>query len=347
MSDPHTLARNELDVEGEAALYRAFRKFWHPVAYSSALRDSPLRADLLGEQLVLARLDGRPHAFPDLCLHRGAALSLGSIEDGCLRCAYHGWAYNSDGQCVDVPARRELSGKINAKLHAYPVAEQGGLIWVSLADTPVLDLPEFPEFSDPDFRVLEGPSYDWATSAPRRVENFVDFSHFAFVHDGVLGSRDDPRVEDTEVRRDGSTLVFGRWMTEPDEPGEAADPGLAGGQQPSTRVFNEYHLTMPGTVHLRRTFANGRRYVLVMAASPLGAKAVRSFWFQARDFSLEPEHDASFLDFEALVLQQDKPIVESQRPEHLSRDLSVEMHVRGADSVSVDYRRWLVELSRT
>ncbi len=336
-------ARNELDVAGEAALYAAFRKFWHPVAYTSAVLDRPQRVRLLGEDLVIARLAGAVRAFPDLCLHRGSALSLGTIENDCLRCAYHGWAYDADGRCVDVPARRELSGRINAVLRSFPAAEQAGLVWVCLEESPLFDLPELPELDDADFRVLEGPTYDWATSAPRRMENFVDFSHFAFVHDKVLGSRDNPRVEDTEVWRDGAMLRFERVVS---EPGETHKKELLGIEAGTMNVLNEYRLTMPGTIHLKRTFPNGRRYILMMAACPMGPRSVRSFWFQARDFAREPEHDAYLMDFEARILEQDKPIVESQRPEHLSRDLSVEMHVRGADSVSVEYRRWLVELSR-
>ena len=343
MSTEPTTARNELDVEGEAALYRAFRKFWHPVAFASAVVDLPQRVTLLGEHVVVARLGGEVSAFPDLCLHRGSALSLGAVEGDCLRSAYHGWAYDASGRCVDVPARRELSSKINATLHRFPVAERAGLIWVSLDDAPLFGVPVFPELDDPEFRVLEGPPYDWATSAPRRMENFVDFSHFSFVHEGVLGSRDNPRVEDADVWRDGDVLRFERLVT---EPGEAHKKTLLGIDAPTMEVLNEYHLTMPGTIHLKRTFPNGKRYILVMAACPIGPKSVRSFWFQGRDFALEAEHDAYLMDFEARILDQDKPIVESQRPEHLSRDLSVEMHVRGADSVSVAFRRWLVELSR-
>ena len=261
-----TAARNELDVEGEAALYRAFRKFWHPVAYARTVVDRPQRVTLLGEYIVIARLAGEVRAFPDLCLHRGSALWLGTVEDDCLRCAYHGWAYDAEGRSVDVPARRELSGKINATLHRYRVAEAAGLIWVRLAKRRSSMRPPSPSSTIREFRVLEGPPYDWATSAPRRMENFVDFSHFSFVHEGVLGSRDNPRVEDTDVSREGGVLRFARWVS---EPGEAHKKMLLGIEAETMSVLNEYNLTMPGTIHLKRTFPNGRRYILVMAACPM------------------------------------------------------------------------------
>ena len=53
---------------------------------------------------MLVRLDGEVRAFRDLCVHQGTALSLGWVEDGCLVCPYHGWTYDTDGQCGRIPA---------------------------------------------------------------------------------------------------------------------------------------------------------------------------------------------------------------------------------------------------
>src|SRR5262249_17568547 len=83
----------------------AMRWFWHPVMYASELTDAPRGAVLLGEPVVLVRLAGEVRCFADLCVHRGTALSLGWVEDGELRCAYHGWAYGPDGVCTKIPAR--------------------------------------------------------------------------------------------------------------------------------------------------------------------------------------------------------------------------------------------------
>ena len=82
---------------------------WHPVAYSGELAPGePLAVDLLGEALVLWRDSaGTAHAFFDLCIHRGTALSLGTVEGDEIVCPYHGWRYGSDGACTrDPPARR-------------------------------------------------------------------------------------------------------------------------------------------------------------------------------------------------------------------------------------------------
>ena len=97
------VAANPLDRDGEAALDRALRRAWHPVCVASELGDAPLAVRLAGEPLVVVRLGNEVAAFPDLCVHRGTALSLGWIGAGdapapdgspatgesCLVCPYH------------------------------------------------------------------------------------------------------------------------------------------------------------------------------------------------------------------------------------------------------------------
>jgi len=82
-----------------------------------------------------------------------------------------------------------------------------------------------------------------------------------------------------------------------------------------------------------------------MAPSPVGRKQTRSFWYIGRNYATDPEHDAEFLAFESEILEQDKPVVEGQRPEQLPMDLTKEMHIRVADKISLNYRRALIDLS--
>ena len=86
-----------------------------------------------------------------------------------------------------------------------------------------------------------------------------------------------------------------------------------------------------------------------MAASPISATLTRSFWWIARDFGTEAEHDDFFLDFERIVLEQDKPVIESQEPKLapiIGDEARLELPVRGADAVTMAYRRWMMELAR-
>jgi phenylpropionate dioxygenase-like ring-hydroxylating dioxygenase large terminal subunit len=118
--------------------------------------------------------------------------------------------------------------------------------------------------------------------------------HFPFVHDGVLGSRDNPVTPEHEV--------------------------VAGER--------EHH------------------FVLFMASSPLGRRSTRSFTFIARNYQTDPEQDDEFVQMQETILEQDRPVVEAQRPEELPVDLSAELHIRGPDRASVLYRKWLVEVVR-
>ena len=84
-----------------------------------------------------------------------------------------------------------------------------------------------------------------------------------------------------------------------------------------------------------------------MSSSPLGPGACRNFWHIGSDFTRCPEDEVYLLDFEDRVLAQDKPIVESQLPECLPDNLDAEMYVKIADSVTLNYRQWLLDLSNT
>jgi phenylpropionate dioxygenase-like ring-hydroxylating dioxygenase large terminal subunit len=345
---------NPLDEAAEEWLYRSMRRMWQPVAFASEVDPGPVGVRLLDQDLVLVRLGGEVRAFPDLCVHRGTALSLGWVEEDQLRCAYHGWTYGPDGVCTAIPARFGSNIPSRAKLRPIEVAEQSGLIWICLDGDPLFPVPEFPEWEDASFRVIEIPAYEWNCSAARRIENYVDFSHFAWVHDGILGSRDEPEVPDHEVWREGGELRFGEgFFTSPHEesPEEAArrsrDRGGLPDQTGTVLADKSYRMFMPGTVWLNQRLPGNRHYVLYFSVSSIGRKKTRCFTFMARDYDLDEANDAKFVEFNDVVIGQDRPVVESQRPEELPFDLSAELHIRGADRISIEYRRWLVELTKT
>ena len=327
-------------------LYQTLHQFWHPVAYANQVDDKPQQVLLLDKKIVIARIEGKVIALADRCAHRGAALSKGMLVDNCFECPYHGWRYDTQGNCVKIPARNELVAVMKPKIPAYHVKESAGMVWVCLDDTPTFDVPVFPEFDDPGFRLIQGPSFDWETSAARRLENFVDFSHFDFVHDGSIGSRSRPEVDTVEPWREDGVLRFERpFIKEPSVGKKRQLLGIEGDDW--IAVANSYHVTMPHTVHLRRQVENGKHYVLMMAASPMTAVKTRSFWWIARDFGMEAEHDEFFIDFELEVLAQDLPVIESQEPKLIpivGEEARLELPVRGADAVTMEYRRWFLEL---
>lgn len=329
--------------DGSSRWYRSMRRFWHPAAYGSEVEEGRmLQGSLLGERILLVRHQGQARAFMDVCRHKGAAPSLGWLEDGCIHCPYHGWTYDMDGNLVDIPSRPELNGVLKVDLVRYQCRESAGLVWVSLTDDPWGDPPGLSEWDDPTMVWQTPPYYDWATSAPRRLENFVDFSHFPFVHENILGTRDKAEVEEHQVWREGGMLRFDRYVQEPNVERMKQILGL---EDDIITVRNRYYLTVPGTIYLLREFPNGKRYALYMVTAPTGPATCRNFWHIGSDFALTEEDRAFLLEFEHMVLDQDKPVVESQWPEHLPDLLSAEMYVKVADDVTLAYRSWLFELA--
>ena len=329
--------------EATSSWYRSMRQFWHAVAYSAELAEGGVMSvRLLSQRLMIVRREGDVHAFSDVCRHKGAAVSLGWFTDGCITCPYHGWEYDMSGKVVRVPARPELDGVLQAGLNKYRCMERSGLIWVSLVDDPWGEPIDIPEWGDATMKWQSPPYYDWATSSPRRLENFVDFSHFPWVHENILGTRDRPQVEEVPVWREGGMLRFDRHVIEPNE---AYMKEIIGLDDDLITVENRYFLPLPSTIYLLRVFPNGRRYALLMSSSPTGPSTCRNFWHIGSDFALDEKGMNYLLDFELRVLDQDQHIVESQLPEHLPDQLGAEMYVKVADEVTLSYRRWLLELA--
>ena len=335
---------NQLDQAGEERLYRAMRHFWHPVMYADDLGDQPEAVVLLGEQLVLARLGRDVRCFSDLCVHRGTPLSIGSIEGDQLRCAYHGWTYGTDGVCTAIPSRFGARIPSRARLEVYQVAERHGLIWVCLED-PVFPLPEFPEDGQERFRITKAPAYDWATSSHRRIENYIDVSHFAWVHDGVLGDHNRPEVNEYDVGRSGGEIRY-VYTGQEESTDILKNEGLANPEESFVSEL-QYRIFMPGTVLLEQPMPNGHKYALFFGTCPIGPKTTRNFTFLARDYDLDDLEagDAKMLEYNDMVVNQDHPVVIAQRPEELPFDLTAELHIRGVDRTSIEYRQWLIQLT--
>src|SRR5438552_7150347 len=128
------------------------RRYWQPVALSEELRSAPLAVRILGEDLVLFRDDkGRPGLLEIHCSHRGADLSYGRVEDGGIRCLYHGWLYDVEGHCLEQPAEPpESSFHTKIRLLSYPCKEIAGVIFAYLGAGEPPAFPMYEPFTVPD-----------------------------------------------------------------------------------------------------------------------------------------------------------------------------------------------------
>jgi phenylpropionate dioxygenase-like ring-hydroxylating dioxygenase large terminal subunit len=304
---------------------------WHVVARAVELSEGQMMpARVLAEDLVLWRLDGQLMAWQDLCIHRGTRLSLGKIEGETLVCPYHGWTYNAEGRCVRIPAHPSQAPPEKARVKTYRVQERYGAIWVSLGQ-PEHDLPNYPEWADPTFRsVVSGP-HPYQAHAPRAIENFLDMAHLPFVHAGYLGEPEHAEVNDYDVKVGPDGILaedIRMWQPDPDGSGVGATVSY------TFRVFR------PLIVYFAK-----EKYAALFAVTPVDETQSHGWMFpsvQGRADVPEQEIQA----FQKLIIDQDIPIVQSQRPELLPLDLQAELHLR-SDRTAIAYRKWLKELGLT
>lgn len=316
------------------------RKYWNPVATSAETTTIPHRQVMLDEQLVVWRgAGGKPCVMKDLCIHRGAALSGGTVEGDSIVCPYHGWSYGTDGACTRIPSLPE-GAPIPAKARAvtYPTREAYGLIWAALDPDPA----PFPDFlaateADPAYRMCYVKSYDWRTSAGRVLENAMDFSHFNFVHKGYTELADGPVIKPYEVARSERGFTY------------AYDDG---------HLLRDYTVEFPFIVHDRKSVTNpegGRTWsddgagragdctLLSFIAAPMTRTTTRIHVIVSRNHALD-RPDSDFTGGFDTVMEQDRVIVESQRPEEIPTDLKDELHIRLPDQHAILYRRMLREI---
>jgi phenylpropionate dioxygenase-like ring-hydroxylating dioxygenase large terminal subunit len=313
----------------------ALRACWHPVAYADALT-APHATMLLDEPLVLWRdARGAVHAFRDVCVHRGTALSLGRVEGDEIVCAYHGWRYGADGACTAIPQLADPTRvPARARARAYAARERYGIVWVAL-EAPARAIPDVPELDDVAWRVVRTGPFAWACDASRQVENFTDFGHFAFVHPGLLGDSAQAVVAPHEVTVDDAVLryAYGR----PDVPNTDDFPVFAAeGRKDATRR-TRYALHLPYTIVERIDWGGDDGLVYFFASQPVADDRCIGYCLVARNYNLDQPDDV-IQAFERTIFGQDQRVVESQRPDRVPFDLAAELHLT-FDAVAVAYRR--------
>ena len=302
---------------------------WHPMARVADLADGgPIGGRLLGEDLVLWRSEDRYLAWRDLCVHRGTRLSLGKVIGGdTLECPYHGWTYAVDGRCVQMPAHPEQTPPARARVAEFKATAKHGVVWVSLG-SGVAGLPSFSLMEDSRHEVLMAGPYRVRASGPRIVENFLDVGHFPFVHEGVLGDRSRPEIEDyTAVVTAEGVLAEGVRVFQP-------DPYGTGEGSTVTYTYRVHRpLSASFIKHGEHSFG------MLLSVTPHDAADSTAWMWMAMNY----ETDGSMVEFQDRIFAQDRPILESQRPELLPLDLQAELHLR-SDRTAIAYRRWLREL---
>jgi len=200
-----TQEENELitHVGPSTPMGNLFREYWLPSMLSEELPTSdsdPLRVMMLGEQLIAFRdSNGKVGLLANNCPHRGASLFFGRNEEAGLRCVYHGWKFDTAGNCIDMPNEpAESDFKSKVKAVAYPTQERGGIVWAYLgARTQPPPLPDL------EGNMLPG-AQAWAYAQRANwfqiLEGHIDTAHVSFLHYGGIQPEDVPNGSFSEYQ---------------------------------------------------------------------------------------------------------------------------------------------------
>src|ERR1700754_2801620 len=206
-------------VGRDAPAGKLMRMYWQPGGLVEDLEGSrPIKAvTLLGQHFVLFRDESGQYGLMDRdCPHRGADLAFGRLENGGLRCAFHGWLFDVEGQCLETPAEPANSSLCkNIRQRAFPVVEKGGILWAYLGEGEPPAFPEIDCFAAPDaytfaFKGLIG--CNWLQA----LEVGIDPAHASFLH--RFFEDEDPAASYGKQFRGAS----------------------AGSEMPMTRILREY-----------------------------------------------------------------------------------------------------------
>jgi vanillate O-demethylase monooxygenase subunit len=315
--------------------YAELKKCWHPVKYSHLLQEKPSRVRLLGHILVIWRSsDGHPHAMEDMCIHRGAALSQGVVDRDEILCPYHGWRYGKNGVCTAIPQLEDPSiVPSKAKVPSYFCQERYGIIWVALEE-PRWPLPEIPELESHDRSLIFTGPYPWQADSSRQLENFTDFAHFPWVHPGLLGDPNKTIVPRYTVETDGRVLRY--EITRPEAPRNEEFPVFFNEQQSGER-HSQYQLYLPYTIVMRQDWGGEEQMIHLFCSQPVDRNMSIGYSVIGRNYYHDQDPEI-MKRFEDTAFNQDKEIVELQRPEFVPFDLADELHMR-FDAVAVSYRK--------
>jgi phthalate 4,5-dioxygenase len=172
------------------------RRYWTPALLSSEVPEPdspPVRVRILGEDLIAFRdSEGRVGLFEQACPHRGASVFFGRNEESGLRCVYHGWKFDVDGNCVDMPSEpAESNFRNKVRIGSYPTHESGGVVWAYMG--PPDKKPGFRDFGSESI-----PREQWQAFKAKALCNWVqrnegqiDSSHISWLHQ-YFGAGDYP-----------------------------------------------------------------------------------------------------------------------------------------------------------
>ncbi|MGO1003669.1 Rieske 2Fe-2S domain-containing protein [Lysobacter sp. CA196] len=312
--------------------------YYYPVARlqdldAATMEGKPLAAVLLGQPLVIYKIQGEVVVADDRCPHRGEMLSAGVVSEAGLQCPYHGLQFAHLGACFRIPAHPQVQNLKRFDLCSYPTVESHGLLWACLGAGAFYDLG--PGHESENQRLVVAPPVNVNASAGRQVEGFMDISHLPFVHRATFN--------------DCTTEAMPAYKVESSDGGFSFEYSSSLGNYPfghsSPKDFawrRAYRIHTPFIAVLDIYFPDGL-FTIFNCASPVSEDQCIWFYPIRFDKSLRLGSDAEVNAFSQKVQTDDLTVVERQRPRYVDLTSDAEQSF-GADLASVAYRKMLRDL---
>jgi len=305
---------------------------WYPLAWARDIGRQLSTRRVLEEDLVVFRTeDGRVAALEDVCPHRLAPLSLGTLQGDAVQCGYHGLAFDCSGQCVAAPGMaRAPSG---AQVRSYPTAQSMGMVWVWMGDPARADPAEvfhLPQYDDPGYSVVEGDALPVRANYLSLADNLCDPTHVVYVHKTTLASagREETRVMH---ERQGNKVVTWRWVI--DGPLIPVFEGLKDFGGANVDRWHYYHYHAPciavidfGSAKTGTGAPEGNRDDCIQMyachfITPIDQHSCMQHWLCIRNSPADPQVDERLRASLRLAFNEDKRVLEAiQRNEDKPRE---------------------------
>ena len=318
---------------------------WYAVAPAATLTDQPILVPFAGQEFVLFRDAGdQPVCFDNRCPHRGAALSLGSSKDGCLRCPFHGWLFDAEGRCIEVPADGPGSSlPSRSQLRdQQSVCEHAGFIWLwhgEEAPDKAL-LPDLPRFDPSQWQYVSN-SFTWDAHFSRVIESNLDNSHAYWVHKGTFASQDSPLSIPYDLQK-GDNWVSAKVKFDLPLPGALKLLRSVQGKGTGLSAETTFSFFHPNLNIVDTRVGDFLHVIFVNASLPQSENQTISRWIKyspRKAFNL-PGREEKSTEISRTIFNEDHGVVRSQRPYAVPLDFAEESHVN-SDLLSIEYRKIL------
>jgi len=324
---------------------------WYVAAFSSEVTREFLPRILLEKRVVLFRTEaGEVVALSDRCAHRAYPLSLGKLEGDTIVCGYHGFRFNAEGDCIDVPSSAKCPRDLGVA--RYRVVERGPLVWIWMGDPDEADesrLVEQEWLSEINWAKSSG-YFELQSNYISMHENLLDLTHLSFLHANTFGTPDYAKAAFKSEIGDGYFALYRDVVPTTLPPLWAKPTGLEGCTTAARIVKSEFK--SPAFHQVNVSFYDNKlpeaqrkvsRIKTAHILTPQTHSSCHYFIVHGRDFGLEDDSITQFMHenlFEAFNEDVEGMAALEQVWQTTSPDDMYEISV-GADGPSVAMRRYI------